>query len=169
MVPQGIEVRADLQTRSDVLAFGFHGEHIAAHSAARLLGTDLLNYICSVVENAPAGFVVVDLRNVEPLSTAAIGQLLSFNKQLSQYRCRLALLVSDPVLREVLSATNLDHLFTVAADESELRALVERSSPVDARPVHDDSPDFSESELAELESEGLTLDDAIHAIEQSRR
>ena len=169
MVPQGIEVRPDLQMRSDVLAFGFPGERIADHSASRLLGDDLLDHIFSVADLAPTGLVVVDMRNVESLSATGMGRLLEFHKQLSQVRCKLALVISDPVLREVFSATNLDHLLLVAADEGELRELVKRSAPVGARPVQDDPPDFCESELAEMESDGITLDDAIHAIEQSRR
>jgi anti-anti-sigma factor len=170
MIPQGVEVRPELQVRSDVLAFGFSGERVADQTAVSLLGGALSDYLLMTAESAPTGLVVVDLRNVHSLSATGLGHLLALQKRLGQVRWQLALLISDPVTREVFSTTRLDHRFLVAANEAELRELVNGSTPVPAPSLSPEEPlEFSASELAEMEAAGITLDDAIQAIEGLRR
>src|SRR5260370_37951237 len=170
MILQGVEVRPELQVRSDVLAFGFSGERVADHTAVGLLEGSLLDYIVTTAEAAPTGLVVVDLRNVASLSTAGLGRLLALHKRLGQIRWKLVLLISDPITREVFSTTDLDNLFMVAADEANLRELVQRCTPMPARSLSQEAPpEITDVELAEMEAAALTLDDAIRIVEGLRR
>ncbi len=165
MIPQGVEVRPELQLRSDVLAFGFSGKG-ADSAAVSLLG----KYILTNVDSASPGLVVVDMRNVEFLSSTGLGHLLAIHKRLKQVGWKLLLLIHDPLIREFFSSTNLDQVFLVAATEAELRELVESVTLVPtASPSQDEAIEFSESELAEMDATGITLDDAIRAVEGMRR
>ena len=169
MIPQGVEVRPELQMRSDVLAFGFSGKRVADHTAISLLGGDLLNHILTAAESAPTGLVIVDMRNVDSLSSTGLGRILAFHKNVSQVCWKLVLLISDPIIREVFSTTHLDHHFLVASNEAELRELVKGYTPIPAQSPQDEPPEFSESELTEMEAAGITLDHAIRVIEGLRR
>jgi anti-anti-sigma factor len=168
MIPQGVEVRPELQVRNDVQAYGFSGKRVPDHTAVSLLGGVLLDYVPTTSESVPTGLVVVDMRNVDSLSTTGLGRLLALHKRLGQVRWKVVLLIGDPIVREVFSATQLDRRFLVAADEGELRELVQCCQPVSVPAV---SPgewlQFGASELAEMEAGGITLDDAIRAIELS--
>jgi hypothetical protein len=84
MIPQGIEVRPELQARGDVLAFGFAGERVTDRAAVGVLAGDLLDYIMVAAEGAPVGLVVVDMRNVDALSTTGMGRLSALQKKLRQ-------------------------------------------------------------------------------------
>jgi anti-anti-sigma factor len=170
MIPQGLEVRPELQVRSDVLAFGFSGEHVADDTAVGLLQGDFLNYILTTAETTPTGLVVVDMRNVESLSTTSLGRFLALYKKLGQVRWKLVLMISDPILRELFSTTHLDHLFLVAANEGELHELAQRYALVLSQtPSQKEPPEFSASELTEIEAAGITLEDAIQTVEGLRR
>lgn len=122
MLPKGIEPRPDLQLKSGVLAFGFPGavvKELAFRDA--LADGGLLEHINSVANRTSIGFVVLDLRNVESICSIGIGRLLVFHRNLDQIRCKLVLLISDPVLRSVFSDIKLDQRLFLAADEAELR------------------------------------------------
>jgi anti-anti-sigma factor len=169
MIPPGVEVRPELQMRSDVLAFGFSGERVADQVAGRLLGGDFFDYLVTVAESAPTGHVVVDLRNVDSLSSTGFKPLLALQKKLAQVGWKLAVLISDPITREVFSAAHLDRLFLVAVNEAELRDLVTAGTPPPGQSLQEEPPEFSDRELAEMEASGITLDDAIRVIEGLRR
>jgi anti-anti-sigma factor len=169
MIPQGVEIRPELQIRSDVLAFGFAGERVADEAAVNLLSGELLNHISAAAESAETDLVVVDMRNVQSLSTTGLGRLLALRKRLSQVRWKPVLLISDAIIREVFFTTDLHDLFLVAANEAELREIVNRYAPIGPQSPHDVSTQFSESELAEMEADGITLDDAIRVVEGMRR
>jgi anti-anti-sigma regulatory factor len=167
MIPQGVEVRPDLQLQNNVLAFGFAGERITDQTAVGLLGGDLLEHLLTTTETSRTGLVVVDMRNVDPLSTAGLGQLRAVQKRLSQVPWTFVLLIDDAVDREVFSNVQAHQHFLAAADETELRELVKRLTP---GPLgREESPLFSESERAEMEAAGTTLEDAIRVIEGPRR
>ncbi len=166
MIPQGIESRPELQMRSDILAFGFAGVMVPDQTAVSLLKGELRNHILTATENRPAGIVVVDLRNVSSLSTNGLGRLRMLQGDLSEGRWKLVVLLSDPILRQVFLNTKLDHLISIASDEAELRDLI--TTPGVNLSPQDAPPDFSESELAEMEAGGITLEDAIRAVEALR-
>jgi len=168
VIPLGIEIRPELQMRSDVLAFGFSGEHVADRTAVSLLAGDMLDYVLTAVERSPTGLVVLDLRNVDSLSATGFGRLLALHKTLALARRKLILLISDPIIRDVLFAIELDHKILVAANEVELGEVINRYTSTPATSSQDEVPMFSESELADMEAAGISLDDAIRVIEGLR-
>jgi anti-anti-sigma factor len=170
MIPSGVEIRLELQVRSDVLAFGFAGEHVADQTAVHLLQGDLRDHILETTERAPTGLVVMDMRNVDSLSATGMGRLLALSQRLDQVHWRLVLLICDPIVRAVFTSTHLDQQVLMAANEDELHALIDRYLPGAGQlPAAEEPPKFSESELAAIEADDITLDDAISAIERLRR
>jgi anti-anti-sigma factor len=156
MIPQGMELRPALTSQSDALALGFAGEHIPDAIAVRSLSA-LIDYVETIPATSAPRLVVVDMRNVESLSTAALGKLQGINKRLSQARWRLLLIVDDPVVRGVIASTGLDR-FVKLASSAELGETASNQP----------AADFTEAELAEMLAAGHTLDDAIRAIERLR-
>ena len=171
MIPQGVEVRSELQLYGDVLAFGFSEEPRADDDAVvTILSGELLDYITRAAETSPARFVVIDLRNVRRLSSTSIRKLVTLHCKQQMADWNLVLLFNDPVIRGVILATNGDRKFQVVNDEAELRQLVNRSSlPSPLSPSQEEREiSFSESELANMEATGISLDDVIHAVERLR-
>jgi len=167
MLPQGVEVRPDLQVNNGVSALGFSGAKVADAVFVDRLGGDFLDYVEKDTESSPARVVVLDMRNVSYLSSAGIGRLLTLSKRLDQADRRLVLVVSDQVIRGVFSLAGLDQvMFQLVANDAELRALFNRE-PLALAPGQPEI-EFTESELAEMEAGGLTLEDAVLAIEQLR-
>jgi anti-anti-sigma factor len=156
MIPQGMELRPALTAQSDALAFGFAGEHVRDADAITSLSA-LIEYIDTIASASAPRLVVVDMRNVESLSTSALGKLLAINKRLSQVQWRLFLIIDDPVVREVVASTGLDQ-FVKLTSSAELGQPARNGT----------AADFTESELAEMIAAGLTLDDAIREIERLR-
>jgi anti-anti-sigma factor len=156
MIPQGMELRPALTGHTDALAFGFAGEHIRDADALAGLSA-LIEYIDTIATTSSPRLVVVDMRNVESLSTSALGKLIAINKRLSQVRWRLLLIIDDPVVREVVASTGLDQ-FVKLTTSAELGQTASNGL----------AADFTEAELAEMISSGLTLDDAIREIERLR-
>jgi anti-anti-sigma factor len=151
-----MELRPGLTTEPDALAFGFTGERIPAAAAVTTLSA-LIDHVEQSATASSPRLVVVDMRNVETLSTAALGKLIAVNQRLSKVRWRLLLVIDDPVVREVVAATGLDQFVSMTSSDELAKA---------AR--NGQKADFTESELAEMISSGLTLDDAIREIERLR-
>jgi anti-anti-sigma factor len=135
----GFEVRPGLQIRDDVLAVGFPGEHVPADAALGLLEERLPAHVRQTCPGALPRLVAVDMRNVVPFSSTALGKLLAIRKKVTQVGWTLVLVIGDPVFRDLFSVTRLDALFPVVRDEAELRRLAETlpglsSSPAAAAP-----------------------------------
>ena len=104
--------------------------------------------------------LVLDLRGLRTIScwvtTAAVrlfGSLRSAGAEL--------VVLTTPVALDALKYAGLDRLFTIVADEDELR----RKCGIDLEP-DGESPFFTVDELRKIEADGLTLGDAIRAIEE---
>ncbi|MCI0455712.1 MAG: STAS domain-containing protein [Gemmataceae bacterium] len=159
MIPEGVTLRSDLQIKGGVVAFGLTEEELSGSHVAHILAT---------VDRTSTRFVVLDLRAVRHLPSVGMSQLVRLRRKLQDIPCRLVLL-GDESLRQILSATTLDRLFSVAADEPELRALVEASEASARASGQGDEPGvFTKAELAELEATGVSLDDTIRIIERLR-
>jgi anti-anti-sigma factor len=156
MIPQGMELRPALTRQSDALTFGFAGDHIRDADAVRSLSA-LIEYVDQIAAAPVPPLVVVDMRNVDSLSTSALGKLIAINKRLSQVPWTLLLIIDDPVIREVVASTGLNQ-FVKLASSAEISRLSQ----------HTPVADFTESELAEMLSSRITLDDAIREIERLR-
>ena len=118
-------------------------------------------------ESPPARVVVLDMRNISYLSSVGIGRLLTLSKRLGQADRRLVLVVSDQVVRDVFSLAGLDQvMFQLVANDAELRALFNREPLA----LASGQPDVRiyRKRVGGNGGRGLTLQDAIVAIEQLR-
>jgi anti-anti-sigma factor len=125
MTLEGFEVRPGLQIRDDVLAIGFPGEHVPADAALALLEEGLPAHVQQTCQGALPRLVAVDMRNVVPFSSTALGKLLAIRKMVTHAGWALVLVIGDPAFRDLFSVTRLDALFPVVRDAAELRRLVE--------------------------------------------
>jgi anti-sigma B factor antagonist len=67
--------------------------------------------------------LIVDLANVEMVSSAMLGKLILLQRRIDSSGGRLCLCGLRPALQDVLRTTNLERLFRVARDRREAREL----------------------------------------------
>ena len=68
--------------------------------------------------------LLLDFRNVEHLSSAALGMLITLNKQLAERQGRLVLANIHPQIYEVFKITRLNKLFNIQSNtEDALKAF----------------------------------------------
>jgi anti-sigma B factor antagonist len=71
-------------------------------------------------DGKPIG-LIVDLSNVEMISSAMLGKIILLLRRVESSGGRLCLCGLRPVIQDVLRTTNLDRLFHVARDRREAR------------------------------------------------
>lgn len=78
-----------------------------------------------IAENEAHPKLLLDFRNVEHLSSAALGMLITLNKQLSERQGRLVLANIHPQIYEVFKITRLNKLFNIqSSTEDAIKAFV---------------------------------------------
>jgi len=169
MVPEGIEMRPELSGQSDALAFGFSGGQVSDLVAIKsLLG--LIEHLEKSVEPPQSRLVIVDMRNVSYLDSTSLATLVRLQKRLKERQWQLLLVIDDPTMRELWAVTRLDTLIKIAgsADLAEFVGGQPGSATQTASPSSGRVINFTREELAEMKAAGITLDDAIRAIEPLR-
>ena len=63
--------------------------------------------------------LLLNFGNVEYMSSAALGKLITLNKKVQAAGGKLILCNIDPQIREVFEITKLDKLFVICGDEQE--------------------------------------------------
>ncbi len=69
--------------------------------------------LSELVEAEPEPRLVLDFKNVEHLSSAALGVLITLNKQVTERKGKLALANIQPQIFEVFRITRLNKLFNI--------------------------------------------------------
>lgn len=102
---------AHLKTHSDQGTFviEFFDSSILDQSEIDSIGCELF----AIADKSACSQVVVDLNNVEFLSSAMIGVFIGFKKRLRMNDSELKLCNAKPELMEVLKLTKLDSVFDV--------------------------------------------------------
>ena len=72
-----------------------------------------------VVQAEPAPRLLIDFSNVEHLSSAALGMLITLNKQVVEQKGQLVLANIHPQIFEVFKITRLNKLFNIQATTEE--------------------------------------------------
>ncbi|MFW6154608.1 MAG: STAS domain-containing protein [Planctomycetota bacterium] len=88
-------------------------EVVIARSAAQLE---------ALVGQAPVPRLVLDFDNVEHMSSAALGMLITVHKKIRQRGGRLALCHVRPEIYEVFSITKLNEVFQIYANRAQAMA-----------------------------------------------
>ena len=100
------------EVREGVLIILFTDARILDEARIRGLGKELLEILGKSEEEQ----VVLDFSNVEFMSSAMLGTLVSFNKKCKEYKAKLKLCSIAPEIREVFKITRLDKLFDIQSD-----------------------------------------------------
>jgi len=69
--------------------------------------------IDTIIRTVPEAQVEIDLSNVEFVSSAALGELMSARKKLTYARCQLRLMSPRDEVKEILAVTKLDSVFAI--------------------------------------------------------
>lgn len=104
--------RLDLDEVNDVTVARFTDKKILDESNIQIIG----NQLFSLVDEDHRQKIVLDFTNVEYLSSAALGKLITMDKKVkaSGGKLRLCSIRSD--ILEVFKITRLDKLFTIRED-----------------------------------------------------
>ena len=105
--------RLEVEDIGDVTVVNFVDRRILDEQNIQIIGEQLF----SLVDELGRRKLILNFSNVEYLSSAALGKLITLNKKLQQAQGKLILCNIDPQIYEVFEITKLNKLFTIHKDE----------------------------------------------------
>ena len=108
MAPQGGS-RLRVRQHKDVVQVEFIDRNILDEANIQQIGEE----IAGIVEAAPAPKLLISFQNVDHLSSAALGTLITINNRVKNRKGQLRLANIDPQIYEVFKITKLDKLFQI--------------------------------------------------------
>ena len=105
--------RLEVEDFGDVTVVNFTDKKILDEQNIQVIGEQLF----SLVEELGRHKIVLNFRNVEYLSSAALGKFITLNKKVNASGGKLALCNIDPQIYEVFEITKLNRLFNIHKDE----------------------------------------------------
>ena len=102
----------------DVTVVRFTDQRIIDESVIQELGSELF----ALVEKENRSAVLLSFENVDFLSSAALGKLITLDKKVKAHEGRLKLTSIRPEIYEVFTITKLDQLFDIKGSEAEALA-----------------------------------------------
>lgn len=112
--------RLEVAESSQVSVVRFKDQKIIDPEAIQELGDELF----TLVEKDNRPKIVLNFANVEFLSSAALGKLITFEKKVKKNGSRLILTNIAPEIFQVFTITNLDKLFTIKDSEADALAVL---------------------------------------------
>lgn len=113
MTSQPRRRRLEVEDIGDVTVVNFTDRKILDEQNIQVIGEQLF----SLVDEAGRKKVLLNFGNVEYLSSAALGKLITLNKKLQAAGGKLILCNIDPQIYEVFEITKLNKLFNIKAEE----------------------------------------------------
>ena len=107
--------RLTLEQVGDVTVVGFVDKRILDEQNIQIISDQLF----SLVDDQRRRKLLLNFDNVEYMSSAALGKLITLHKKLVGLGGKLVLCSIDPQIREVFEITNLHKVFTIRGDEQE--------------------------------------------------
>ncbi len=107
--------RLEAEEIGDVTVVSFMDRKILDEQNIQVIGEQLF----SLVDESGRKKLLLNFGNVEYMSSAALGKLITLNKKVQAAGGRLVLCNIDPQIREVFEITKLDKLFTIRPNEQE--------------------------------------------------
>jgi anti-sigma B factor antagonist len=104
--------RIDIETIGDVTVARFVDKKILDENNIQIIG----NQLFALVEEDGAKRIVLDFSNVEYLSSAALGKLITMEKKVKQAGGKLRLCSIRPDIYEVFAITKLNKVFEIKDD-----------------------------------------------------
>ncbi len=105
--------RLEVEDIGDVTVVNFTDRKILDEQNIQVIGEQLF----SLVDELGRRKVLLNFGNVEYLSSAALGKLITLNKKLQAVNGRLVLCNIDPQIYEVFEITKLNKLFNIQKEE----------------------------------------------------
>ncbi len=112
--------RIDVSDSNKITVVRFKDQKIIDPEAIQELGQELFD----LVENEQRTKLVVNFANVEFLSSAALGKLITFEKLTKRHNADLILTNIAPEIFQVFAITNLDKLFQIKDTEADALAVM---------------------------------------------
>src|SRR4051794_16902831 len=105
--------RLEVEHIGDVTVVNFLDKKILDEQNITIIGEQLFG----LVDNDGLRKILLNFSNVQYLSSAALGKLITLNKKLQQAGGKLVLCEIAPAIYEVFEITKLDKFFKIAKDE----------------------------------------------------
>jgi anti-sigma B factor antagonist len=105
--------RLEVEDIGDVTVVNFVDRKILDEQNIQIIGEQLF----SLVDEAGRRKLLLNFGNVEYLSSAALGKLITLNKKVQASGGRLILCNIDPQIHEVFEITKLDKFFNIQKEE----------------------------------------------------
>jgi anti-sigma B factor antagonist len=113
MSPQPRRRRLEVEDIGDVTVVNFVDKKILDEQNIQVIGEQLFQ----LVDELGRRKILLNFKNVEFLSSAALGKLITLNRKLQSAGGKLVLCEIDPQIYEVFEITKLNKLFTIVKDE----------------------------------------------------
>jgi anti-sigma B factor antagonist len=107
--------RLEVEPIGDITVVNFIDRKILDEQNIQIIGEQLL----SLVDVERVKKMLLNFRNVEYLSSAALGKLIKLNNKMKETGGKLVLCNINPEIYEVFVITRLDKLFKIKDDEQE--------------------------------------------------
>ena len=105
--------RLEVEDIGDIAVVNFVDKKILDEQNIQMIGDDLFR----LVDELGRRKILLNFGNVEFLSSAALGKLITLNRKVQAVRGKLVLCNISKEIREVFEITKLDKLFTILPDE----------------------------------------------------
>lgn len=113
MTSQPRRRRLEVEDQGDIAVVNFVDKKILDEQNIQMIGDDLFR----LVDELGRRKILLNFRNVEFLSSAALGKLITLNRKVQAVRGKLILCGISAEIKEVFQITKLDKLFTIHGDE----------------------------------------------------
>jgi anti-sigma B factor antagonist len=107
--------RIDVSKVNDVTVVKFVDKKILDEAGIQELGTELF----SLVEQDNRRSILLNFDNVDFLSSAALGKLITLDRKVKQAQGRLKMSNIRPEILEVFQVTKLNKVFDIRAEQAE--------------------------------------------------
>ena len=107
--------RIDIEDIGDVTIATFIDKKILDETNIQIIG----NQLFGLVDEDQRSKIILDFSNVEYLSSAALGKLITMEKKVKAARGKLRLCSIRPEIQEVFVITKLNKLFKICEDQEQ--------------------------------------------------
>jgi anti-sigma B factor antagonist len=107
--------RLEIEVIGEVTIVGFIDRKMLNEQNIQVIGDQL----SSLVDEQGRNKLLLNFSNVEYMSSAVLGKLITLNKKVLAAGGKLVLCAIDPKIQEVFEITKLDKLFPICRDEQE--------------------------------------------------
>src|SRR6187551_3563095 len=105
--------RLEVEDIGDIAVVNFVDKKILDEQNIQMIGDDLFR----LVDELGRRKILLNFGNVEFLSSAALGKMITMNRKVQAVRGKLILCNISKEIMEVFAITKLDKLFTIMKDE----------------------------------------------------